>query len=133
MFCREQIKAPRFMRFCCNECRKKWVRVKYERKIRPTDSERFWKIVSRGGPEECWPWIGQLSKRGRYGKFTVDNGKRKIAAHVFAYIEAHGPIPKGMDIHHKCWNKICQNVRHMELLTHKEHAALGHKPKETTT
>jgi hypothetical protein len=92
-----------------------------------TPTQRFWRMIDKRSADECWNWLGQLTKRGKYGKFTLANGRsggRKITAHVFAYTEVYGSIPRGFDVHHTCRNKRCQNVRHMELLKHAEHAKL---------
>ena len=42
--------------------------------------------------------------------------------HRFVWENKHGPIPKGYSVNHKCKNRGCQNVDHMELLTLSEHA-----------
>ncbi|UJQ86761.1 HNH endonuclease [Gordonia phage Jalebi] len=41
-------------------------------------------------------------------------------AHREAWIQAHGPIPKGMVIRHTCHNRRCINVDHLLLGTYKE-------------
>jgi len=32
------------------------------------DVDRFWSKVSKGAPDECWPWLGPITKKG-YGQF----------------------------------------------------------------
>jgi hypothetical protein len=46
---------------------------------------------------------------------------RIYQGHVAAYILFVGPVPDGHEVHHKCENKACVNVNHLEALTHKEH------------
>lgn len=42
--------------------------------------------------------------------------------HRFVWENKNGPIPEGYSVNHKCKNRGCQNVHHMELLTLSEHA-----------
>jgi hypothetical protein len=52
---------------------------------------------------------------------------RNVRAHRQAWIDAHGAIPPGVEIHHKCRNKGCVNVDHLEALSPSDHqGALGH-------
>lgn len=48
-------------------------------------------------------------------------------AHREAWMAAHGAIPDGMHVHHRCHNPSCVNVDHMELLTHAQHSSLHFK------
>ena len=62
----------------------------------------------------CWLWLGTLDKQG-YGHAA---GQR---AHRATYAAAHGPIPPGSDVHHRCEIKACVNPAHLELKTRSEH------------
>lgn len=74
--------------------------------------DRFWsKVDKSGGPEACWPWTASCDKRNRYGKFWQDGGMRP--AHIVAYEEAHGPVPQGMKVLHRCDNPPCCNQLHL--------------------
>lgn len=61
-----------------------------------------------GEPNEfgCMLWTGMVLENG-YGKFyrsrrDTEDGKRNIIAHRFAFEFAHGPIPDGMGVLHRC-------------------------------
>lgn len=80
---------------------------------RPVDV-RFWEMVDKRGPEECWPWLG-ATRRG-YGKFTHRDAQRM--AHRVAWELANGGIPpKELDVCHRCDNPPCCNPAHLFLGT----------------
>lgn len=80
--------------------------------------DRFWARVDKAGEYECWNWTG-ASKRG-YGFFNHLNGQQ---AHRYSYELANGPIPDGMTVDHMCWNTLCQNPKHLQLLTRRANAS----------
>lgn len=63
----------------------------------------------------CWIWQGAQDGRG-YGHLKR-NG-RHIKAYRFYYEQKHGEVPKGMELDHKCQNKLCCNPDHLEPVTH---------------
>lgn len=72
----------------------------------------------------CIEWAKGCTTAG-YGE-TFRDGK-VVYAHRVAYEDEHGPIPESMTVHHRCENRRCINVAHMELLRRDDHAgALGH-------
>ena len=75
-------------------------------------SERFWRMVQK--TETCWLWVGWRDKDG-YGLFTPIH--KHVRSHRFAYEEANGPIPDGLQIDHLCRNPPCVRPSHMEVVT----------------
>jgi hypothetical protein len=75
------------------------------------DVRGFWEKVNK--TEGCWEWLGARTGSG-YGVF------RRQPAHRLAWIEAHGPIPDGLQIDHLCRNRRCVNPDHLEPVTVRE-------------
>jgi hypothetical protein len=75
--------------------------------------ERFWAKVSKS--DGCWLWTGSRNDRG-YGNFN--NNGRTVQAHRLSYELAMGPIPKGMNVCHRCDSPGCVNPDHLFLGTH---------------
>lgn len=75
--------------------------ARFERKVKPV----------AGG---CHAWTAYRTKDG-YGQLWVDGGL--VYAHRFAYEQARGPIPYGMQIDHICNVRFCVNVAHLQCVT----------------
>lgn len=102
-------------------------------------SKHYWRWYRHGNPEhptapifkdprealkarikqsgECLIWTGSVTSTG-YGNLKYKGRDR--SAHIVAYILAKGPIPKGMQVDHRCLTPLCVNVKHLRLVTQKQ-------------
>lgn len=79
-------------------------------KSKKTPEERFWSRVVKGGPDECWPWVG-ANTRG-YGILSVNDKNTKSTR--FSWALHHGvPFPEHLDCCHTCDNPPCVNPAHL--------------------
>jgi hypothetical protein len=92
----------------------------YSRRLKPL-AERFWALVDRRGPDECWPFLGHRNEKGR-GRISL--GRRSDGytyAYRVAWSLANGrEVPKGLGILHSCDNPPCCNPAHLSPGTHKK-------------
>jgi len=68
----------------------------------------------------CIPFSGFLNVQGYGVRGGGGQGQETAFAHRAAYEKAHGPIPAGMLVTHRCDFPPCTNVDHLELGTQKE-------------
>ena len=87
-----------------------------------TPESRFWAKVNRDGPtplhapwlSNCWMWTAATGHWG-YGKLS--SNKRWYAAHRRSYEMAHGPIPAGCLVLHRCDTPACVRPSHLRIGT----------------
>lgn len=82
-------------------------------------ADRLWSRTKK--TESCWLWMGSPDKFG-YGKLVVRKGIEK-GAHRISWELAHGPIPDGLLVLHKCDVPNCVNPDHLFLGTYKDNKA----------
>lgn len=83
--------------------------------------ERF---VAKLGPlvgDRCRLWLGARNRDG-YGSFRGDGGAT-VLAHRFAWTIAHGPVPRGMHVLHRCDTPACCRHDHLFLGSHADNMA----------
>lgn len=84
---------------------------------------RFWSKVDVRGPDECWPWMAYVDKQG-YGRFGWTY-KEVVRAHQ-ALLRLHAiEVPSAHEADHLCGNKVCCNLRHIEVVLGVVNASRG--------
>ncbi len=86
--------------------------------------ESFLARTAREG--ECLVWTGTRKPSG-YGEIRA--GGRMVRAHRYAWERVNGPIPKGMQVDHICWNPSCVEITHLRLATPSQNVSHIRGPK----
>src|SRR4051794_17775366 len=61
------------------------------------------------------PDLGPCVVTGKPGKDGYVRVNSRLA-HKVAWEDVFGPVPKGYDLHHRCENKACRRITHLEAL-----------------
>lgn len=60
----------------------------------------------------CWLFTGAWDGGG-YGQVSTRKGEAPAKAHRVAYEAAHGPVPEGLHVCHRCDTPACVNPGHL--------------------
>ncbi len=87
---------------------------------RPSLETRFWGSVTRGAPDECWPW-----QRGKFenGYGLIGMKSTPLGAHRVSYCLSRGVSLSsiaGLTVRHSCHNPSCVNPEHLSVGTPKQ-------------
>ncbi len=108
--------AMGFGKLCSGKCRASAKEI-------PVEQQFIEKVDRSGGPDTCWPWMGDRNRSG-YGR--IPHCGEKIRAHVYAWERANGrKVPDGLVVRHLCpggGNPWCCNDTHLDIGTHKQNA-----------
>lgn len=85
--------------------------------------DRFWRHV-RLQDSGCLLWIGNRSDG--YGVFWLTH-RHSVYAHRFLYQQTYGELAPEFDLHHRCGNRACVNLNHLQPLLHGEHTKVEGK------
>lgn len=82
-----------------------------------TLGERFYPRVRYDTSDDgCWEWAGYVDQRTGYGRISNGPGP-PLTTSVAAWILAHGAVPLGQVVRHRCDNRLCVRLSHLELGT----------------
>lgn len=88
-------------------------------------------LIFRRLPTDCWVITNKkLNRDGYYRKVWGNSRKSNKEVemfHRFIWRAHHGDIPAGYEINHKCNNRACCNIEHLECLSREEHLILTNK------
>lgn len=83
-------------------------------------AKRLRKYLKLDPTTGCWLWTGWVSYRGYAGPFFY-RGKQYLVHRLMWELSNGKPVPEGMDIHHTCDRKLCENPAHLEAVSRRGH------------
>jgi hypothetical protein len=80
------------------------------------------RLAERSEPQgDCIVWTGSRKGGNGYGQMCISYKNHMV--HRLAWEVAHGPIPPGLCVLHRCDNPPCIRPDHLFLGTHQENMA----------
>lgn len=73
----------------------------------------------------CYEWQGPTSGKGRgggYPRMSLDG--QTVAVHIAMFVNKHGFVPGKKQVDHKCENRLCVRLAHLQMVTHKKNQRL---------
>lgn len=95
--------------------------VKGHQRRRPFD--QMWVEEDHGYASACRIWQGALDKKGYGIAVRLREGERDQQPHRLAWTVAHGPIPEGLWVLHRCDVPCCVRPDHLFLGTNDDNVA----------
>jgi hypothetical protein len=93
--------------------------------MRRSPIERFEAKYSPEPNTGCWLWMGATTaSSGGYGLFGVATAKARLA-HRWIWEQRNGQVPEGLELDHKCRQRLCVNPEHLEPVTRLENIRRG--------
>lgn len=82
-------------------------------------------------PTGCYIPTSHKTNHDGYFRYTFGSyrkgEKKAVMFHRYLWEAVRGPIPDGFEINHKCRNRACCNLDHLECLPGSDHASLSNK------
>lgn len=98
-----------------------------------SDLDRFLLHIMVDTTTGCINWTGAKNKKG-YGQFSIRRaktekrtsrwGNKRVLAHRWLFETLYGEVEIGCEVDHKCCNRSCVNLAHLQLLTKAQNLAL---------
>jgi hypothetical protein len=61
------------------------------------------------------------------GYLRVNLKGKVVLLYKHQWEQENGPVPEGMELHHRCRNRACFNTNHLELIDGSEHIAMTNR------
>ena len=66
----------------------------------------------------CLDCTSHAPDKDGYPQMNINSERKKMSLHRFLYIQEHGELPSHILVRHKCDNRKCINLDHLETGTH---------------
>lgn len=85
-------------------------------------------------PTGCVVCVSHKRNLDGYFRYTIGSsrkaGRKMFMFHRWVWEQQVGPIPEGYEINHKCFNRGCCNVEHLECIDGTEHTVLTNRTRK---